>query len=144
MAQTPKPAPFPRGRVFHRGDVWLVRSDTHAPAVGNENWSNRPALIVSSDAYNNASGFAQIIYLTTSPNKRASSLHVPLDLALREDGLTLAMCEQIHTVDASRLVRYMNRITLAEQGQINAGLTRSLGITTEPERPAAGPRLAAA
>lgn len=133
MVQTPKPAPFPHGRVFHRGDVWMVRSDAHAPAVGTENWSNRPALIVSSDTYNNTSGFAQIVYLTTSPNKRVSSLHIPLDLTLRQDGLTLAMCEQIHTVDASRLVQYMKRISLAEQGQINAGLTRSLGITTEPE-----------
>ena len=125
-AQAAKPA----GR-HRRGDVWMVVADPTAPAVGTELWSNRPAVVVSNNVLNARSGFAQVIYLSTATRKRTGPTHVEVPAA-EGGGTAMALCEQIHTVDASRLRRRMNVLPDESMREIDEAMTLSLSIGRNP------------
>lgn len=137
----PKPAPpkapvnKPAGtttRTYRRNEIWMVNADPTQPAIGNEIWSNRPALIVSGNVMNNHSGFAQIIYLSTATRKRSSPIHVLIP-APDGKGEAMALCEQIHTVDQSRLKRRMAQLPHEYSRDIDAALALSLSLNKNPD-----------
>jgi mRNA-degrading endonuclease toxin of MazEF toxin-antitoxin module len=115
-----------------RAEIWMVAADPEHPAVGTEIWSDRPAVIVSNNVLNARSGFAQVVYLSTSARKRTGPTHVPVP-APDGKGEAMALCEQIHTVDASRLRRKMGAIPDGYIRDIDAALTLSLSIGRNPD-----------
>lgn len=119
-------------RQYRRGEVWVVAADPNNPAVGNEIWSNRPAVIVSGNVLNGRSGFAQVVYLSTSNRKRTSPTHVALPSTSGE-GEVMALCEQVHSVDQSRLQRKIGEIPHQKIRDIDAALTISLSIGRNPD-----------
>ena len=74
---------------IHRGDVFYIekRNDT----VGHEQWSGRPAIIVSCDEINRGNSTVEIVYMTSQP-KTENPLHVPIFAMGRR---STALCEQI-------------------------------------------------
>ncbi|WP_159453463.1 type II toxin-antitoxin system PemK/MazF family toxin [Plantibacter flavus] len=115
-----------------RGDIWMVNADPGNPAVGTEIWSNRPAIIVSNNVMNSSAGFALIVYLSTATRKRSGPTHVeiPVDDG---NGHTMALVEQVHTVDASRLLRHMGSVPATHMREIDAALTLSMSIGRNPD-----------
>ena len=85
-------------RDIRRGDIFYIKNDDNA--VGFEQKKTRPAIIVSNNANNRASGVVEIVYLTTSQK------HRPLPTHIRVRGYvpSIALCEQVVTVDVSRLM----------------------------------------
>jgi len=110
----------------------MVLADPASPAIGNELWSNRPAVIVSNNVLNGRSGVVQIVYLSTAVRKRSGPTHVELPAADGKSGTTMALCEQVHTVDASRLKRKMGVIPEDSVREIDAALALSLSIGRNP------------
>lgn len=108
-----------------RGQVWHVRASNQEPSVGTELWSNRPAVIVSGNTGLNRRGFVQVVYLTSSTKKRSGPDHVPVS---HNDKECLALCEQIHTVDNSRLAYQTGELSASDMDNINAALKLSLGL----------------
>ena len=90
-------------RDIRRGDIFYIKNDDNA--VGFEQKKTRPAIIVSNDANNRASGVVEIVYLTTSQK------HRPLPTHIRVRGYvpSIALCEQVVTVDVSRLMWNIQR-----------------------------------
>lgn len=134
-SSTPTPGPprtKPRSRTnaprYQRGDVWFVVNDENRPPVGTEIWPNRPAVIVSNNVFSNKSGFVQVVYLTTSARKRSGPTHVEVGELLDEGRVTMAMCEQVHTVDVSRLAKRLSTVSAHHMVEIDAALTFSLSI----------------
>ena len=127
-------APAPR---YQRGDIWLVAEDPLHPPVGTELWSNRPAIIVSNNVTGNRSGFVQIVYLTTSARKRSGPTHimVPAPLTGRNQTQTeaMALCEQIHTVDVSRLRKPLGTLDRSRMQEIDQALALTLSIGRNPD-----------
>lgn len=115
----------------HRGEIWMVASDPEAPAVGTELWSNRPAVIISNNVLNARSGFAQVVYLSTAVRKRTGPTHVEVP-APDGRGTAMALCEQVHTVDASRLRRKMGTMPEDSIRELDAALAFSLSIGRNP------------
>jgi mRNA-degrading endonuclease toxin of MazEF toxin-antitoxin module len=113
--------------THRRGDIWFVddAAGQHHP-VGNETWSNRAAVVVSNDLMNRRSGFAEIVYLTESEKKQPSGTHVWVRLPDSYDAL--ALCEQVHTVDASRLRRRKGQVPATDMTEIDGALLWALGI----------------
>lgn len=114
-------------KKISRGDIFYVNGDKNNPPIGDEIWPDRMGLIVSADAINNSSNVVDIVFLTTSPNKRISVTHIPVKSKKK---IALAMCEQIHSVDKSRLGDYINSISEEEQKDIDAAITFSMQLTT--------------
>lgn len=113
---------------YRRGQIWIVHENTDNPAVGTELWSNRPAVIVSNDVNNRRSGFVEIVYLTTSTRKRSSPMHIQLGSPLQDGKQSMALCEQVHTVDVSRLHRRKGVLGHNVMAQIGEALAISLDI----------------
>jgi hypothetical protein len=65
------------------------------------------------------------VYLSTSTKKKASPLHVPL---LSGTKSALALCEQLHSVDKSRVHQVIGVITNEEQKALDNAIAFSLGI----------------
>lgn len=110
----------------------MVVSVSDSPAIGNELWSDRPAVVVSNNVLNARSGVAQIIYLSTAVRKRTGPTHVELPAADGKGGSAMALCEQVHTVDASRLKRKMGAVSDESIRELDAAMALSLSIGRNP------------
>lgn len=127
----PKPAPRAQHNIepaYRRRDIWMVCEDPEHPPIGTELWSNRPALIVSNDVSNRRSGFVQIVYMTTSSRKRSGPVHIDLGSPLADGRQSMALCEQIHTVDTSRLLRRIGQVGKTVMSEVDAAMTFALSI----------------
>lgn len=135
--QHPGSAALPQETRYQRGDIWMVAENPLQPPVGTELWGNRPAIIVSNNVSNNHSGFVQIVYLTTSARKRPGPTHilVPAPITGRNQPRdeALALCEQIHTVDVSRLTRHLGALSRNKMHEVGEALALTLSIGRNPD-----------
>lgn len=115
-------------RTVARGQVWLVDKDPTKPAVGHENWAGAPAVVVSDTRAANANGVVQVVYTTDSAGKRAGGAHVPVGDLPGGRGPALALCEQVHSVDASRLRRKLAELDADTMEQVSTAVARGLGL----------------
>ncbi len=105
-----------------RGEMYYIHEDYSS--VGNEMKAGRPAIIVSNDINNEFSNTVEIIYLTTKPKKE-----LPTHTRVRSCSLTsTALCEQITTIDKSRIGDYRGRITEDEMYELECSILVSLGM----------------
>ena len=105
----------------YRGDVWFIKQGTNT--CGVEQMGGRPAVVVSNDKGNHYSNQVEVVYLTSKPKKPLPT-HVPVFC----DVMSTALCEQITTVDKSRLERFICQCTEDEMRGIDKALMISLGI----------------
>lgn len=139
MAEATKARPVPRppqqnalATRYRKGEIWMVASDPECPPVGTEIWSDRPAVVVSADRINDRSGFACVVYLTRSARKRTTPTHVTIP-SPDAPGTTMALCEQVHTVDASRLRRRMGAVPAEAVREIDAAIAFALSLGRNPD-----------
>lgn len=115
----------------------MVAEDPLRPPVGTELWSNRPAIIISNNVTGNHSGFVQIVYLTTSARKRSGPTHIlvpaPKISKNQPQSEATALCEQIHTVDVSRLRKPLGSMGRSTMREIDQALALVLSIGKNPD-----------
>lgn len=107
---------------FTRGDIYYVDA---IPTVGHETLAGRPAVIVSNNKCNKHSPVLEVVYLTTA-DKPNLPTHVTIRSAPR---VSTALCEQVHSVDASRIGNFCGRCTEQELRAIDTALLISLGLS---------------
>ncbi len=74
--------------------------------------------------------------MTTATKKRSGPAHVEVP-SPTHTGMAIALCEQVHTVDASRLVRKLGVVPDEYLPEINVALALTLGAGRNPNIPAA-------
>ena len=104
-----------------RGEIYYISIPYN---TGSEMAKNRPAVIVSCDALNLSSPVITVVYLTATPKHRTPG-HVEINSSTRP---STALCEQIYTVDKSRVSSCIGEVTPDEMADIDAALMRTLGI----------------
>lgn len=106
------------------------------PALGSEQGGIRPVLIIQNDVGNRFSPTVIVTALTKRARKRQLPTHVRLGSAcgLRQD--SMAMLEQIRTIDRSRLKGYIGRIECNDLRLIDQAMTVSLGLERSGAAPA--------
>ena len=109
-------------RDIRRGDIFYVKNDDNA--VGFEQKRTRPAIIVSNNANNRASGVVEVVYLTTADKKRP----LPTHIRVRCHAPSIALCEQIVAVDVSRLMERIGTCSPDEMEAIDHALAVSIGL----------------
>lgn len=108
-----------------KGQIYTIKDDPIHLPIGSEMWANRPAIIVSNDTGNKYSDCVLVIYLTTKVKTK-----MPTHIDVKSKGRTVtALCEQIHTVDKSRIDEYVGTITDEELVMIDKALLLALGIS---------------
>ena len=111
-------------RVMRKGDIFHINDGNKAP-IGDEQWSDRPGLIISNDIANKHAGVVTIVYLKTDKKRRLRPTHIPI---VSGDTKGIALCEQVFTVDKSRVAEYIGHITDDEMTQIDDALMFQFGI----------------
>src|SRR5574340_314941 len=119
----PPPAPqSPR-----RGEIWDVN---WSPVRGAEQKGTRPALIIQNDRGNTSLSYPLTIVASMSRTERVLPLHVRIAPS-EENGLTYftdVKCEQIMTIEKSRLIRRRGSISAEEMSRVDTALKLSLSL----------------
>ena len=108
-----------------RGDIF--RTDL-GETIGSEQSGVRPSLIVQNDVGNRCSPTTQIVPLTTRRKSAILPTHVHISSACGLGVTSIALVEQLRTVDKSRLGICIGRINALEQTAINEALAISVGL----------------
>src|SRR5256714_8021312 len=120
----PSSPPSPR-----RGEIWDVN---WSPGRGAEQKGTRPALIIQNDRGNASLSYPLTIVASMSRTERELPLHVRIAPS-EENGLsdfTDVKCEQLMTIEKSRLIRRRGVITSEELGKVDVALKLSLNLLT--------------
>lgn len=105
-----------RGEIFYisRGGV----------TTGSEQFSDRPAVVVSNDMGNKNGGTVEVVYLTTQPKT-----DLPTHCTIRSTGrISTVLCEQVHTVSIERVGKYIGQCTDVEMRNIDIAIMISLSL----------------
>src|ERR1051326_797095 len=119
---SPSSPPSPR-----RGEIWDVN---WSPGRGAEQQGMRPALIIQNDRGNASLSYPLTIIASMSRTERELPLHVRIAPS-QENGLsdfTDVKCEQIMTIEKSRLIRRRGSISPEELGRVDVALKLSLSL----------------
>ena len=107
---------------IERGDIFYIGLNSYT--TGCEQWSGRPGIIVSNDQNNLHSQTVEVVYCTTrhKPNlpTHTAILSTPYE--------STVLCEQVTTVDISRIGNYIGRCTEREMREIDRCIRVSLGL----------------
>lgn len=110
---------------IYRGDIYLANLN---PYKGSEQGGKRPVIIIQNNVGNHYSPTVIVTAVTSRFfKKRALPTHVPLDNEELEKN-SLALLEQIRTIDKSRLIRKIGRVTEETMKEIDRAIFVSLAL----------------
>lgn len=116
---------------INRGDIYLANLN---PYKGSEQGGKRPVIIIQNNVGNHYSPTVIVTAVTSRFfKKRALPTHVPLDNEELEKN-SLALLEQIRTIDKSRLIRKIGRVSEEKMKEIGAAIHVSLDLEDEDEQ----------
>ena len=107
-----------------RGDIFYADLN---PVIGSEQGDVRPVLIVQNDMGNKHSPTVVIVPLT-SRKKAFLPTHVRITPTGGLIADSVALCEQIRTIDGRRLDGFIGRIGVDEQAAVDGALAVSVGL----------------
>ena len=111
--------------VIKRGDLYYADL---SPVKGSEQGGLRPVLIVQNDTGNKYSPTVIVAIITSKTTKAKLPTQVWLSVT---DGFrvnSMVMCEQVRTIDKSRLREYIGHIQKGEQDLVDEALKISLAL----------------
>ncbi len=114
-----------------RGDIYIAGLD---PVVGSEQGGRRPVLIVQNDKGNRFSPTVIVVPITSAERKHTLPTHVHLPGGT--GGLnkpSIVLCEQLRTLEKTRLERYMGRLGTEILKQVDMALSVSLDMGSRSE-----------
>jgi len=120
MATRPKVS-YPR-----RGEIWLVDLE---PTRGAEIKKTRPALIIQNDIGNRASPLTIVAPISSKFSLPLYPIQVRVNA--REGGLTedsVVLFSQIRSIDKTRLVKRVGRLTAITMQSVDVAIRISLGL----------------
>lgn len=112
-----------------RGEIYYADL---SPVVGSEQGGSRPVIILQNDKGNLHSNTTIVAAITGELDKA----HLPTHVIFTADGMkkkSMALLEQIRTIDKSRLGRYVGKVDKATMGRIDHAVITSLGIKAMEE-----------
>lgn len=110
--------------AIQRGDIFYA----HLPkSEGSEQQGQRPIIIVQNDIGNVYSPTLIAVPLT-SVSKRNMPTHVAIGTGFGIEKNSIALAEQIMTIDKSRLIRYVGSIDKRKMDEIDMALRVSLDL----------------
>ena len=112
--------------VYRRGDIYMANLN---PFKGSEQGGTRPVLVLQNNRGNLFCPTLIVAPLTTQVNKKKDQpTHYLLSgvRGLPED--SVALLEQIKTIDKSRIISYLGKVSKEEMKGVDEALKISLGI----------------
>ncbi len=111
---------------FYRGDMYYADL---SPVVGSEQGGRRPVIIIQNNIGNQHSPTTIIAAVTSKLLMKAKlPVHVMLPHAYGLDMDSIALLEQIRTIDKTRLETYVGRLDEATMRRVDRALGISIGL----------------
>jgi len=108
-----------------RGDVFYADL---SPVVGSEQGGMRPVLILQNDVGNRHSPTTIVCAITGSTNKKFLPTHVSIGSVGKLSQTSVALLEQLRTIDCSRLQDRIGRLNVDKIAEIDHALMISVGL----------------
>jgi len=117
-------------KPIKRGDIYYAGLN---PVVGSEQGETRPVLVVQNNLGNKYSPTLVVVPITRrlKKNQLPTHVYIPQTSGLAAD--SLALVEQIRTIDRMRLREYIGRIGKSVQSEIDTALAICVGIHASVE-----------
>lgn len=109
-------------RTIRRGDIYYVLLNG---AAGHEQFGDRPAVVIQNNTGNRFSPTVIVAPLTSQEKRMHLPTHVYVSVG--EHG-SVALLEQIATVDKRSLGQKLGKLTSWEMERINSALAVSIGL----------------
>ena len=110
--------------MVKRGDVIYLKNSAYLEAIGHIQGGYRPMIVVSNDIGNKHSKLVICVPLTTNKTRIDFPTHV-----LVNNENSVALCEQIFTINQNAIDRVVGHINGKEMQALNKCLMVSLGVT---------------
>ena len=110
-------------REIKRGQIYLADLN---PVTGSEQGGVRPVVVIQNDIGNRFSPTVIVAAITARVKK-----DMPTHAKLRSTGLlkdSIALLEQIRTVDKRRLIEYVGEVSKKEMNGITEALRKSIDL----------------
>ena len=117
-------------RVIKRGDVFDVDFGSDN-VVGSEQADYRPCICIQNEVGNKFSPVVIVAVITSKLGKRKMPTHCQIG---SESGLnmeSLVLCEQIKTIDKSRIKNYIGKATTEVMNEVERAIKISLALGEE-------------
>lgn len=111
-------------RKFMRGEIYYADLD---PVIGSEQGGLRPVLILQNNVGNMYSPTVVIVPITSRMTKNELPTHVKISTEVLEKN-SIALLEQIRTIDKIRLDAYIGKVPSKEMKMIENAFLISVGI----------------
>ena len=108
-----------------RGDLYYADLN---PVVGSEQGGIRPVVIIQNDVGNKHSPTVIIAAITSKAMKTTLPTHCSLSAHAGLDSDSIALLEQIRTIDKKRLKDYLGTLGMDDMTRINTALAISVGL----------------
>jgi len=108
-----------------RGEIYFADL---SPVVGSEQDGVRPVLIIQNNIGNQHSPTVVVAAITGRTKKTDMPTHYPIPTGSGLETPSIALLEQIRTIDKSRLIRYIGRLDKTTMKGIDCGIAVSMGI----------------
>jgi len=109
-----------------KGEIWYANLD---PVKGSEQGGYRPVLIVQNDVGNKYSPTTIVAIITSRTTKSKLPTQHWLNSACGLPLRSMVECEQIRTLDKTRLTMCIGHLTKRDMKEIDKKLMISLGLT---------------
>ena len=112
-------------RKIMRGEIYIADLD---PVVGSEQGGERPVLVIQNNLGNKHSPTVIVLAITSRFHKKR---HLPTHVPIESGDLSknsIALAEQVRTIDKSRLIHYVGRASRETMDFIDNALKVSMGV----------------
>ena len=110
---------------IRRGDIYYADL---SPVVGSEQGGTRPVLVIQNDVGNKYSPTVIVAAVTSRIDKAKIPTHVEIDTSFGLSKDSVALLEQIRTIDKRRLKEKIGSLDSRKMKDINQALFISLGF----------------
>ena len=111
-------------KQIKRGEIYYTILDG---TIGSEQGGIRPCLVVQNDIGNTYSPTVIIIPLSTKPKNKLPT-HVKISKLCGLESDSIALAEQIRTVDKARVGLYVGAISAKTQADVDNAMAISVGL----------------
>lgn len=111
---------------YSRGDIYLVDLGTH---FGSEQGGCRPVLVIQNNVGNHFGPTLIVAPITSRFNKKANQpTHFALVGVNNLTSPSVVLAEQILTIDKSRVIKYLGKVSEEQMQNIDKAIVVSLGL----------------
>lgn len=108
-----------------RGDIYMADL---SPVYGSEQGGVRPVLIIQNNVGNKFSPTVIVVAITSKLHKAKIPTHVELSSTCGLPLNSIALCEQLRTIDKARLKEKVGSLSLSEMRLIDRAIMISIAL----------------